>query len=200
MHGFPAKLTTDTLSLFIVYMAHHIKPSSIRCYLSGICNSLESCYPNVCEAYSTPIICYTLGGMKKVRGSQPTQHKCALKHEDLVQIISHLSSPSHDNLLFAAMLLMGFYGLLRLRELTVPDMFTKCTTRKLTLWHTLIIEEGVQFSFTPPFHEADHFYTGSTVIIQVLPHSPLNPLYHLHHYIASRPLLPASTHPLVDLL
>ncbi|KIJ43642.1 hypothetical protein M422DRAFT_169609 [Sphaerobolus stellatus SS14] len=196
MHGFSAEPTTDMLSFFVVYMAHHIKPSSVGCYLSGICNSLEPYYPDVRVARSAPIVRRTLAGMKKLRGSQPTHRKRALERDDLLMIISHLpSSPSHDELLFAAMLFTGFHGLLRLGELTIPDAVAKRTARKLTLRHTLTFEGNARFSFTLPFHKADRFYAGNMVMIQAVPHSPLDPLFHVRRYILSRdhsfPLLPA---------
>ncbi|KIJ39233.1 hypothetical protein M422DRAFT_78254, partial [Sphaerobolus stellatus SS14] len=96
-------------------------------------------------------------------------------------IISRLPPcPSHDELLFIAMLFTGFHGLLRLGELTIPDVVARCDTR---------------FSFILPFHKADCFYAGNTVMIQALPHSLLDPLFHVRRYISSHdrffPLLPA---------
>ncbi|KIJ55180.1 hypothetical protein M422DRAFT_103750, partial [Sphaerobolus stellatus SS14] len=196
MHGFSAEPTSDTLSFFIVYMAHHIKPSSVGCYLSGICNSLEPYYPDVRIARSAPIIRCTLAGMKKLCGALPTHRKRALERDDLMMIISRLSPcPSHNELLFVAMLFTGFHGLLRLGELTIPNAVAKRTMRKLTLRHTLSFKSDTRFSFILPFHKADRFYTGNMVMIQALPHSPLDPLFHVRCYISSRdrlfPLLPA---------
>ena len=34
IHNFPVKPTPDTLSFFIVFMCHHIKPKSVNTYLS----------------------------------------------------------------------------------------------------------------------------------------------------------------------
>ena len=36
-HDFPIDPTPDTLSFYIVFMCHHIKPNSIKSYLSGHC-------------------------------------------------------------------------------------------------------------------------------------------------------------------
>jgi len=47
LHQFPLDLTADTLSFYVVFMAHHMKPTSISQYLSGIVSSLEPHFPNV---------------------------------------------------------------------------------------------------------------------------------------------------------
>ncbi|KIJ50396.1 hypothetical protein M422DRAFT_159602 [Sphaerobolus stellatus SS14] len=92
------------------------------------------------------------------------------------------------------MLLTGFYGLLRLGKLTIANTLMKHTTRKLTLRHTPLMECN-RFSFTLPSHKANHFYASNTIMIMNLPHYPLDPLYHLHHYIVPHdhtfPLLPS---------
>ncbi|KIJ29980.1 hypothetical protein M422DRAFT_187692 [Sphaerobolus stellatus SS14] len=190
----PPEPTTDSLSFFVVYMSHHIKPSSVGCYLSGICNSLEPYYPNVRAVRAAPIVSCSLAGMKKLRRLQPTRRKHALEYDDLRAIIATLPiNPSHNELLFVTMLLTGFHSLLRLAELTVADTIVKCTARKLTLRHTLMME-GSRYSFTLPFHKADRFYAGNTVIIEALPRSPIDPMFHLCRYLSSRnqtfPLLP----------
>lgn len=38
VHDFPVDPTPDTSSFYTIYMPHHILPSSIDSYLSGICN------------------------------------------------------------------------------------------------------------------------------------------------------------------
>ena len=40
MHDFALEPTANMLSFYVVYMAHHIKPSSVTQYLSGIINTL----------------------------------------------------------------------------------------------------------------------------------------------------------------
>src|SRR5882724_7118818 len=49
LHDFPLKPSTDMLSFYIIFMAHHIKPNSVSQYLSGIVSSLEPHFPNVCD-------------------------------------------------------------------------------------------------------------------------------------------------------
>ncbi|KIJ29340.1 hypothetical protein M422DRAFT_144845, partial [Sphaerobolus stellatus SS14] len=83
--------------------------------------------------------------------------------------------------------------LLRLGELTFPENIRKHSSKKLTLRHTLNVQ-GTRFSFTLPFHKADRFFAENTVMIEVLPMSPIDPLFHLIRYLHSRdrsfPLLP----------
>ncbi|KIJ57299.1 hypothetical protein M422DRAFT_238894 [Sphaerobolus stellatus SS14] len=116
------------------------------------------------------MVCCSLAGMKKLRGLQPANRKRALTTEDLSSIIQQLHlNPSYDDHLFAAMLLTGFFGLLRL--------------------------EATRFTFILPYHKADRFYAGNTVIIEALPGSPTDPLHHMCRYVSMRdasfPLLPA---------
>ncbi|KIJ50206.1 hypothetical protein M422DRAFT_159981 [Sphaerobolus stellatus SS14] len=136
-HNFPIQPTIDTLSFYIIYMCHHVKPSTAGNYLSGICHLLKPYYPD------------------KLCGLQPTNHKCALTHEDLCSIISSLTmNPSYDDRLFIAMLLTGFFGLLRLGEITFPDNPRKCSFKKVIMHHTLSVEP-THFAFTLPYHKAD---------------------------------------------
>ena len=74
LHNFPIDPTPDTLSFYATYMSHHIKPSSVSTYLSGIANQLEVYYPEVHQACKSPLVVWTLQGCKCLKGS-PTTHK-----------------------------------------------------------------------------------------------------------------------------
>ncbi|KIJ37838.1 hypothetical protein M422DRAFT_177471 [Sphaerobolus stellatus SS14] len=154
-HHFPIEPTNNTLSFYMVYMCHHLKPSTVSTYLSGSCHLLEPYYPNVCKACSSPMVTHSLAGMKKLHGLQPTNHKCALTCEDLITIFRLLSSnPAYNDHLFMAMLITGFFGLLRLGELTLPDNIRKHSFKKVTMRHTLSLETSC-FSFTLPYDKVD---------------------------------------------
>ena len=53
----------------------------------------------------------------------PVRQKSPLTRDDLTLVYQHLPHPlSHDHWLFVTILLVGFFGLLRLGELVQPDM------------------------------------------------------------------------------
>ena len=56
MHDYPLDPTPDTLSLFTVYMCHHIKPNSVGTYLSGICHQLEPYFPDVRSSHNSALV------------------------------------------------------------------------------------------------------------------------------------------------
>ncbi|KIY52572.1 hypothetical protein FISHEDRAFT_34973 [Fistulina hepatica ATCC 64428] len=106
---------------YVVYMSHHIKPSSVMSYLSGICSQLEPFYPDVCRARSSNIVRRTLTGCLKLYSS-PTRCKRPLHRCELLRITPHFATvTSFDDILWWSLLLTGFYGLLRLGELVTLD-------------------------------------------------------------------------------
>ena len=68
LHNFPPETCMDTLTFYVIFMCHHIKPNSISQYLSGIVSSLEPHFPNVCEIHNGLLVSHTLAGMQKLRG------------------------------------------------------------------------------------------------------------------------------------
>jgi hypothetical protein len=62
MHGFPIDPTEETLSFFVVYMCAHIEPRSVNSYLSGICNQLETFFPEVRARRNGALVSRTLAG------------------------------------------------------------------------------------------------------------------------------------------
>jgi hypothetical protein len=120
-HNFPTEPTPDTLSFYTVYMSHHIKPSSVDSYLSGICNQLEVYFPDVRKAWKIQLVTRTLWGCKCLKGS-PVSRKLALTISILNDICSSLCpSSSHNDILFVTLVCTGFYSLMRLGELVWPD-------------------------------------------------------------------------------
>jgi len=130
-HGYPVEPTPDTLSLFTVYMSHHISPHSVNNYLSGIVHQLEPHFPDVWTARSSRLVQRTLRGCMKMK-SKPTKRKQPLSIADLCNVINHYQVPSHDDLLFLAMLLTGFCALMRLGELSFPNDTSIRDWRKVT--------------------------------------------------------------------
>lgn len=92
MHNLPVEPTADTLSLYTVYMCHHIKPGSVDTYLSGICQQLEPYFPSVRDVRKSRLVHRTLQGCKRLRGT-PTTRKRALTIDDLSTVYRLRSIP-----------------------------------------------------------------------------------------------------------
>ncbi|KAJ8519646.1 hypothetical protein ONZ45_g3460 [Pleurotus djamor] len=183
IHDFPLTPTADTLSFFVVFMSFHIKVSSVDSYLSGICNELEGFFPDVRELRRHRIVKRTLDGCRR-RQALGTTRKRALTLDDLSRLIpTPAQHCQHDDILFFALVLTGFFGLLRLGELTWPE------DRELRSWDKVIRRTSVScndvsFSFTLPGHKADRFFEGNHIIIGT--NSTLNPIPYLAQYLQSR--------------
>jgi len=133
LHHRPIEPTEDTLSFFVVWMSHHIEPSSVDSYLSGIINRLETHFPHVREARKSLLVSRTLKGCKR-RLSKPIQRKQPLTLDDLGHVVDALSSSQgYDDLLFVALLVTGFKTLQRLAELCWPNAKKHQSYRKVPL-------------------------------------------------------------------
>jgi hypothetical protein len=193
-HDFPMEPTPETLSFYTVYMCHYLNPRSVNTYLSGISQQLEPYFPSVRDARNSNIVRRTLRGCMRTRGS-PTVRKRALTIEDLHMVVNHYhNSPSHNDKLFVAMLLSGFFGLLRLGELTFPNDSKLHNWKKVTRRNTVVISDS-QYEFFLPGHKADRFFEGNRIIIlaQRFGHQPL---HHFSQYLESRDRL----HPIASAL
>src|SRR5882672_5119455 len=116
LHTFPLDPTPDTLSFFIIFMGHHIKPISVTQYLSGIVNSLEPYFPDVRKNRHSVLITRTLAGMHKLRGFTGTHQKQALTEDDLLLLQLTYDSTNLNDLLFLAIIFSSFHALLQLGE------------------------------------------------------------------------------------
>jgi len=192
LHHLPVEPTDDTLSLYVVYTASYIKPDSVDTYLSGISHQLEFYFPDVRKARSSPLVKRTLCGCKRLKGSA-VNRKRALTLDDLGRVIDHYAdSTKHDDLLFIAQLLTGFFVLMWLGELTFPDDESIRDWRKITLRDSIHCTDEL-YDFCLPHHKADHFFEGNLVI--VCKHQFChNPLFHFSRYLASHDkLFPVSS-------
>jgi hypothetical protein len=133
IHELPIDPTPDTLSFFIVFLSSHIKPDSVNSYLSGICRQLEPFYPDVSLNRKTLLVSRTMTGCMR-RFWTPVKRKTPLSHANLLLVLdSTISAPSHDERLFVALLVTGFYALLRLGELVFSDKKSLRNYRKIAL-------------------------------------------------------------------
>ena len=183
MHDFPVKPTANTLSFFTVYMCHYINPRSVNTYLSGITQQLEADFPTIKEAWNSALVCRTLQGCMRMKG-RTTVRKHTLTTDDLHLVVNHYrNSTLHDDLLFVSVLQTGFFGLLRLGEMTFSDDMSLQNWRKVTRRSTVKIQ-GTHYEFLLPGHKADRYFKGNKIIIPAerFGHTPLA---HFSKYIAS---------------
>lgn len=182
-HNLPAEPTPDTLSFYIVYMCHYINPRSVTTYLSGISQQLEPYFPAVREARNSSIVRRSLRGCLRTQGT-PTVRKRALSTDDLQKVTTHYKdSTSHNDKLFVAMLLSGFFGLLRLGELSFSDDSSLHNWKKVIRRHTIQISP-TQYEFFLPGHKADRFFEGNRIISAE--RYQQQPLHHFNRYLMSR--------------
>jgi hypothetical protein len=162
-HNLPVEPTPETLSFYIVYMYHFI-PKSVPSYLSGICNQLETFYPDVRQARAHPLVKKTLRGCTK-RHASPRSRKRPIHRTELTGIHSKLhDSSSFDDILFLALLFVGFFALMRLGELVWPDKKSLQSFRKVCLRSSFSADEN-HLEFTLPTHKADRTFDGSRIMI-----------------------------------
>lgn len=162
-HGFPVEPTPDTLSFYTVYMCHHIKPTSVDSYLSGICNQMEPLFPNIRTVRKSPLVSRTLAGCKRMLGSS-TIRKRPLSPDDVKACLERFSSSSFDDLLFCAILVAGFLGLHRLGELVKPSR-GEAWRKTIPRTSATLDSRTRLFAYTLPASKTDHIFEGSRIII-----------------------------------
>jgi len=184
IHNLPVDPTQDTLSFFVVFLSSYIKPDSVNSYLSGICRQLEPFFPEIRRNRNSMLVSRTMTGCMRRFGSA-VDRKSPLSHANLLFVLdSMVSAPSHDELLFAAIILTAFYALMRLGELVFPDKRDHRNYRKLSLRHSVSVLPS-QYSFFLPYHKGDRFFEGNTIVVQKN-ETPTNPYHHFLAYLASR--------------
>ncbi|KIP09229.1 hypothetical protein PHLGIDRAFT_67814, partial [Phlebiopsis gigantea 11061_1 CR5-6] len=188
IHAFPIDPTPDTLSFYVVYMSHHIKPSSVETYLSGICHQLERLFPDVRAARRHPLVVRSLAGCKRMLNT-PTRRRLPLETDQLRAALRDSALATHGDLLFRAMLLSGFFGLHRLGELTDSDDPARRDDRKL-IRRASVVRDARSYGYLLPGHKADRFFDGSRVLI-LDDNAPgdLRPTGFFSAYLASRDAL-----------
>lgn len=184
LHQFPLEPTIQTLCYYILFMSHHVKPTTISSYLSGIISKFSPYFANAKQARSSALVKQTLQGIYRLRGSKITR-KRPITPEDLHTILVRFqASTIYDDILFLAMTWTGWHGLLRLSELTQPSRRRQRDYRKLML------RNDVRLSPTTcrlllPTHKADQNLAGHDIILQrVAGH--LDPISPFTTYLSSR--------------
>ncbi|KAH7870145.1 uncharacterized protein C8R40DRAFT_1163227 [Lentinula edodes] len=156
-HDFPIDPTTDTLSFYVIYICHFIKPKSVSSYLSGICNQLEVFYPDIRRNCAHPIVA------KKLHTSIASR-KRPLQRTELTEAFNNLhSSSSFDGHLFLALLYIGFFALMRLGELVFPDRVDLQDFRKVIMRDSFLAD-AEHLEFNLPMHKADQTFEGNRIV------------------------------------
>ena len=186
LHHLPVDPTPDTLSFFVVFLSSHIAPKSVNSYLSGICRQLEPFFPEVRQNRKSLLVSRTVAGCLRRFGT-PTKRKAPFSYADLQRVLDSLpSTPSHDDLLFSAILLTGFHALMRLGELVFPDKRVLRNYRKISLRHSVQVSiVPPQFSFFLPSHKGDRTFEGNTIVVQRI-NRPTDPFSRFLSYLTSR--------------
>ena len=189
LHHLPVDPTPDTLSFYIVFLSSHINPKSVNSYLSGICRQLELFFPEIRRHHKSLLVSRTMAGCLRRFGT-PTKRKSPFSRADLQHVLDSLPpTPSHDDLLFCAILLTGFHALMRLGELVFPDKRALRNYRKISLRHTVQVSVlPPQYSFFLPSHKGDRTFEGNTIIVQKLD-STTDPYSSFLAYLTSRDAL-----------
>jgi len=183
MHNIPVEPTAETLSLYTMYMCHHIKPDSVDTYLSGICHQLEPYFLNIHQIRKARLVHCTLEGCKQLHRT-PTNQKRALTIADLNTVCSaYLHNCTHDDLLFCMQLCISFFALMCLGELTWPDDTELQDPRKLTKHSSVMINDNF-FQFFLPGHKANRFFEGNIIILHTNPFT-CNPMALFMAYLKS---------------
>lgn len=185
-HQLPFVPTPETLSYFVVYMCHHIKPASVSNYLSAICNAFEPSYPDVRANRNSPLVARTLQGCRK-QFISPVNRKRPLCDSDIRSLADlYLESGSYDDLLFLAIISTGYHGLCRLGELVWPDSPANRSFSKIIWRHSLVLDCAPgAYSFFLPGHKGNKFAEGNTVVISCFT-GALEPLSYMRAYLRLR--------------
>ena len=106
----------------------------------------------------------------------PTKRKCALTFSNLSMVVDNLAhSQNHDDLLFMAMLLTGFFTLMQLDELCFSNDIKLWNWKKITKRSSVIITKD-QYKFHLSSHKANCFFEGNYIIVKKQQYCDLNPL------------------------
>ncbi|KZV80527.1 hypothetical protein EXIGLDRAFT_583099, partial [Exidia glandulosa HHB12029] len=192
-HGLSYEPSPDTLSLYVAYESHFISSRSVKSYLSGVCSALEPIFPSVRESRASLLVKNTIAGRLKM-AQTPVTRKSPLSADDIASMITKYDNGSHDDILFACLLAIGFNGLHRLGELVWPDSKALQTSRKCISFASLTLTpDHVEYDL--PGHKGNRFFEGNRVAIYARADGA-DALPVLHSYLASRASFSTTTlHP-----
>lgn len=175
-HHYPLEPTPTTLANYIMFMCDYIRPSSVISYLSGIVQFLEPFFPNIRVVRNSPLVRDTIIGCKRLRGV-PVSRKSPLTLS-MLHIVTQSPSVSYDDVLFQALLLVGFHALLRLGDLCDPTNRSLQNPSKRATRSSLHFSPQY-FTYTLPAHKSDKFFEGNIILVRQLWESiPVLAIFH----------------------
>src|ERR1700710_1278056 len=89
LHHLPIDPTPETLSYYVTFMSHHIRPRSVDAYLSGIVHQLEPHFPHVRQSHHSPLVKRTVQGPLRLLG-RPVLRKQPILRDDLLRVFQAL--------------------------------------------------------------------------------------------------------------
>ncbi|KAL1750024.1 hypothetical protein FB107DRAFT_280040 [Schizophyllum commune] len=115
------------------------------------------------------------------------QHKVLNWHQALHAPPRISSSTSHDDMLFWAILLTGFYALMRLSKLVSSNREALRDYRKIVCRSSMHITPS-SFDFYLPGHKADHLFQGNRVLLERVntlndPYTPFTRYLRSHDFL-----------------
>lgn len=170
---------------YIAYASRSISPRSVRAYLVGIHHIFKLNFPSViCETQDSKVKAVMKSNIKN--RSKPVIRKNPLTLKQIEMVVSQ-SSKSHDDKLFLALLGIGFGGLHRLGELTVPDSNYLFDSNKIILRSSLQFSSCKKFiQYHLPYSKSDSCFIGAPIIIQSFENTTACPVKLLKAYLRSR--------------
>ncbi|XP_006463340.1 hypothetical protein AGABI2DRAFT_179719 [Agaricus bisporus var. bisporus H97] len=168
LHNYPITPTETTFARYIVFVAHYdgVAPDSLDTYLSGISFRLRPYFPDVEKVRKSRFIRNVIKGTKKmienpVRRKQPITFS---QLEDVAGIYNNESN-SYDDRLFLALFVTGFFGLMRVGELTDPNDPLLINRRKTIRRDSLVLTDD-SASFILPASKTGKTFTKKRVSVQ----------------------------------
>lgn len=184
-HNLDPLPTKSNLSHFFLEVSREIQPSLVNAYLTGIPYHFTPSYPEVEVNRMSARVRDTVKGCQKSL-SKPVKRANAMLLLD-IDIAADFFKQSFDDLLFNAIMTMGFNGLHRLSELVEPDNKKLRDDRHLIKrWSFTILGKEEYTSYALPSSKTDTDFSGSTVIIPARPASKNCPLQTLMKYVVIR--------------
>ena len=123
-HRKPLPGTARTLALFVTDLSMNFQPGTIQVYISAV-SYLHHMNGHRSSASNNPMIKLLVQGVERsMLAAHLKPKRQPITNEMLGQMLSQLDrdhKTSHDRLMLKAAITLGFFGLLRVSELTVPN-------------------------------------------------------------------------------